>query len=268
MSDTSPEAASAREASSVASGESWPGSAPGDAVPGAYPTGQSVPRRPSRRVRAPLIGFVAGALAVAVGWGGYQLIHSGTTNRASTPVATSSQSTSGGITVAGHGIQLTFPAGWVNVPTSPNQAQQFIKDFEGKYRHLPAAVRNEVDSPQILSSLAMFVFRINAQGASQENLNALVAPGALAPSQMVAQLKSGQGPAQFGATDVHYSVTNFARFPGVIVTYVLRAQGITLYGAQSYLEGPANTVVTTVTSHAAATSEADLRRIVDTIRFT
>jgi hypothetical protein len=116
----------------------------------------------------------------------------------------------------------------------------------------------------------MLVYRPSAQGGLEENMNALVFPLGPAPSQMMAQLKSGQiqGPAQFGATDVEYSLTYFGSYPGVLVTYTLRVQGVTVYGAQSYLDGPTSTVVTTVTSQAAATSDSDLLYLVDTISFT
>jgi hypothetical protein len=218
-------------------------------------------------MRGPLIGFIAGAVAVVLGGGGYLVAHNLSANRNNTPVATSSQARSGAITVRGHGIKMTFPAGWVNVPTSRNQFRQFIKLFEDKYGHIPAALQSEVNNPQLLSGLAMLVVRPNGQGSTSENLNALVAPFDVPPSQMLAQLKSGQGPAQFGATDVHESVTNFGTYPGVLVTYTLRVKGLTAYGAQSYLEGPVHMVVTTVTSEDAALSESDLRQIVDTISF-
>jgi hypothetical protein len=214
-----------------------------------------------------LIGFVAGAVVVAVGLGGYLVVHSRSVNRNNTPVASSSLAKSGGITVTGHGIKMTFPAGWVNVPTSPNQARQFVKNFADKY-HISAELKSEVDNPQVLSSFAMLVLRVIAQGNFTESLNAIVAPFPLQPSQMIAELKSGQGPAQLGATDVHYNVTHFGRYPGVLVTYSLLVHGITVYGAQSYLDSPAHMVVTTVTSRAAVTSEADLKKMVDTIRFT
>jgi hypothetical protein len=116
----------------------------------------------------------------------------------------------------------------------------------------------------------MLVYRASAHGGFEENMNALVFPLGPAPSEMLAQLKSGQiqGPAQFGASDVQYSQTSFGPYPGVLVTYALRVQGVTAYGAQAYLDGPASTVVTTVTSQAAATSDSDLLYLVDTISFT
>jgi hypothetical protein len=215
-----------------------------------------------------LIGFIAGAVVVAVSLGGYLVAHNLSANRNNTPTATSAQAKSGGITVAGHGITMTFPAGWVNVPTSPNQFQHFIKVFQNKFHHVPANFQSEVNNPQVLSSFAMLVFHFQGTGNFAENLNALVAPSELSPSQMMAQLKSGQGPAQFGATDVHYSETTFGKYQGVLVSYSLHVEGITVYGAQSYLDGPVNMVITTVTSRSAATSEADLTQIVDTIRFT
>jgi hypothetical protein len=162
---------------------------------------------------------------------------------------------------------MIFPAGWVNVPTSPNQFRQYIQGLKG---HIPAALQADVNDPQLVSSLAMLVYRPSAQGGIEENLNALVFPPGPAPSEMLAQLKSGQiqGPAQFGATDVQYSQTDFGPYPGVLVTYALRVGNLSAYGAQAYLDGPASTVVTTVTSHSAATSDSDLLYLVDTISFT
>lgn len=63
-------------------------------------------------------------------------------------------------------------------------------------------------------------------------------------------------------------MTKFGQYPGVLVTYTLQILGTTTYGAQSYLDGPLTTVIMTVTSIAAATSEADLMKIADTIAFT
>jgi hypothetical protein len=56
-------------------------------------------------------------------------------------------------------------------------------------------------------------------------------------------------------------------YPGVIAAYSLKADGVTLHGAHSYLDGPSKLVMTKVTSQAAAISETDLRKIVDTIKF-
>lgn len=274
MSDVGPESPSAYDSSAPDgaadpnANQSWPGATPGGAYPGPdLITGQSLPQPPARRMRGPLIGFIAGAVAVALGGGGYLVVHNLESGN-NKPVATSAQARSGGITVAGHGIKMTFPAGWVNVPTSVNQARQFMKNFEDKYRHIPAALQNEVDNPQVLSSFAMLVVRFDALGNDTANLDALVTSPGPPPSQMISQLESGQGPAEFGVTDVHYTVTSFGEYPGVLVTYTLSVQGITLYGAQSYLDGPASTVVTTVTSKSSATSQADLTQIVDTISFT
>ena len=289
MSDTSSESASAPDASSPSPGpipapdsqppgpwfapagdpsayQPWPGSGtaypfPG---PGSTPT-QPVPQRPTR-MRGPLIGFIAGAVAVGLGLGAYLVAHNLSASRSNTPVATSSQGKSGGVTVTGHGITMTFPAGWVNVPTTPTQFGQFVKDFEDKTGHIPAALKSEINDPQLLNKFAMLVF--NDKGTGVENLNALVAPFEVPPSQMAAELKSGAGPAQFGATNVRYTVTKFGNYPSLLITYTLRLQGMIFYGAQSYLDGPGNMVVTTVTSQAVATSAADLRKIVDTIRFT
>lgn len=239
------------------------GAPPPGGYPGMYPVATQPPRR---RLRGPLIGFLAGVVAVALAVGGYA-IASNISNSGNKPISTSVHAKSAGITVTGHGIELAFPAGWQNVPTSPNQLRQFINDFTAKFHHVPSQLQSEVNDPQVLSTFAMLVFHFDAQGNATENLNAIVESGQATPSEMISELKTGQGPAQFGATDIQYSSTTFGAYPGVIVTYSLSAGGITLYGAQSYLDGPSKLVITTVTSQSAATSKADLTQIVDTIKF-
>jgi hypothetical protein len=238
------------------------GAPPPGAYPGYPPTGQ----RPPRRMRGPLIGFIAGAVAVALAVGGYA-IASNLSNSANKPISTSVHSKATGITVAGHGIQLTFPAGWQNVPTSPNQLRQFINNFTAKFHHIPSQLQSEISNSQVMSSFAMLVYHFNSQGNATENLNAIVETGSLPASEMISELRSGQGPAEFGATNIQYSTTTFGSYPGVIVTYSLQVAGLTAYGAQSYLEGPSKVVITTITSSSATTSEADLRKIVATIKF-
>jgi len=250
-----------------------PGAAPATAFQAPDTAGiQATAPGPVRRIRGPLIGFIAGAVAVALGLGGYFIAQNMSASRNSTPVATSSQVKSGGITVTGHGVTMSFPAGWVNVPTSPNQIRQFVKNFEAAHGHIPAALRAALQAlandPQTAASFAMVVYKPGGSGSFVENLDAAVGPPGPPPGEMLADLKSGQGPAQFGGTDVHYTVTKFGQYSGVLATYTISAQGVTVYGAQSYLDGPTNTVVTTVTSQNAATTDADLRRIVDTLRFT
>ena len=238
------------------------GGAPPGAYPGLYPV---VTQRP-RRLRGPLIGFLAGAAAVALAVGGYA-IASSLSNSGNKPISTSVHAKSSGITVTGHGIELAFPAGWENVPTSPNQLRQFISSFVAKFHHVPSQLASEADNTQTLSSFAMLVFHFNAAGNTTENLNAIVETGQITASEMISELRSGQGPAEFGATHIQYSSTKFGTYSGVIVTYRLQADGVTAYGAQSYLDGPSQVVITTVTSQAAATSETDLKKIVDTIKF-
>jgi hypothetical protein len=235
-----------------------------------YPMADSTaPQRPWRRIRGPLIGFVAGAVAIGLAWGGYAIAsHASVKNN--NPVASSSPSRSGGITVTGKGIEMTFPVGWVNVPTSPSQLEQFIQSFTSRYKHvIPASVQSEMDDPELLSSFAMFVFRVNGQGSYTENLNALIPPPGLpsSASQVLAQLKTGQipNPTVLGATDVEYKLTSYGNYPSVLITYTVHADGITAYVAQAYLEGP-KLVIATVSSFA-PTGAGDLRRILDTIRF-
>jgi hypothetical protein len=106
------------------------------------------------------------AVAVALAVGGYA-IASNLSNSGNKPISTSVHAKSVGITVTGHGIQLTFPAGWQNVPTSPNQLRQFINDLTAKYHHIPSQLQNEVGNPQVLSTFAMLVFHFNGQGTPQ-----------------------------------------------------------------------------------------------------
>lgn len=116
-----------------------------------------------------------------------------------------------------------------------------IRSFGDPGGHVPPAVRAVMNDPQVMSSFAMYVCRQDGPGGLPENLNAIVGPPGLSPSAMLAQFESGQGLSQFSVLD----------------TYTLRLDGTTEYGAQSYLAGPVTTVVTTVTSHDAATTEAE-----------
>lgn len=247
----------------------WPGPAqpwagpPGTGYPGPYAT----PQPPPRRSRGPLIGFIVGVVVVALGAGGYAIAHTLSTSGNNKPIATSTRAVAGGTSISGHGITLTFPKGWDNVPTSPNDFEHFIKVFESKYGHVPAALQSEMSNPQLLHSFAMLVYKFGSNGSVAENLNALVTPAVATPSQMMTQLKSGQGPAQFGARNIQYRITNFATHPSLLVTYTVSTQGRSFSGAQAYVDGPASMAVVTVTSSSPATSENDLKQIVGTIKF-
>src|SRR5215475_582699 len=233
---------------------------------GPYPTQPYPVPPPTRRRRGPVIGFVVGAVVVALGVGGYVIARNVSAGN-NKPVATSAQDRTGGISVSGRGITMTFPKGWVNVPTSPNDFEHFIKVFTDKYGHVPAALKSEMSNPALLHTFAMLVFRFGAGGSGVENLDALVTAAPATPSKMEAQIASGEGPAQFGATDVRSRVTSFSSYPALLVTYTLRANGMTFYGAQSYVDGPGKLAVVTVTSLSAGTSESALKQIVGTITF-
>src|SRR5215469_16269436 len=141
---------------------------------------------PPRRRRGPIIGVVVGAAVVALGAGGY-LVARNVSASNNKPVAISAHDRVGGITVSGRGITMTFPKGWVNVPTSPNDFEHFIKVFTDKYGHVPAALKSEISNPALLHTFAMLVFNFGASGSGKENLDALVTAAPATPSQMQAQ---------------------------------------------------------------------------------
>lgn len=226
-----------------------------------------MPQAPPRRRRGPIIGVIVGAVVVALGAGGYAIAHALSNSGNNKPVAVSTHVVSNGTSVSGHGITMTFPSGWVNVPTSPNDFEHFIKVFEGKYGHVPAALQTELSNPALLHSFAMLVYRFGPDGSVAENLDALVTPAVATPAQMQAQLNSGQGPAQFGATNIQNSTTSFNSYPALLVTYNISTQGKTFAGAQAYVDGPSSMAVVTVTASSAATAESDLKQIVGTIKF-
>ena len=55
------------------------------------------------------------------------------------PISSFSHASSGAISVIGHGLILSFPAGWVNVPTTPDKFTQFLHASAAKFPDLRAA---------------------------------------------------------------------------------------------------------------------------------
>lgn len=234
--------------------------------PGAY---QPLPQPTSRRPRGPLFRFVVSVLVVALAAGGYLLVRNVLAGRNDNkPISSSSQTTSGGITVVGRGVTMTFPSGWVNVPTTPEAFANFERTYINRLPHIKAALKSQITNLQVLRRLAMLVYDVKPDGTEAANLNAVVVPGSPPLSQLMAQLKAANVPSQFGATDAKYSETTYGQFPAVLITYTFPIQGITAHGAQAYVEGPSETAIVTVTSPSTTTSIAKLRQAVDTIKFT
>jgi hypothetical protein len=253
MTDISPESAATPEAD-------VPAPDPGAA--------QDTLRRASRLRRNPLLRFAAVVAAIALGWGAFQVAHNlWTTRNDNTPISSSSHAHSGALTVSGHGVTLTFIAGWVNVPTTPDRLAQFMRTNAAKLPHLRAALKNELGEPQALRNMAMLVYRINTSGAITGTTNVVVVPDTTPSSQLMPQIKGLIG--QIGATREHDSLTTFGKYSAVLVTYMLPSHaGLpTLYGALAYVHGPASTPIITVTTRGAADATATLRQVADTIKF-
>jgi hypothetical protein len=233
--------------------------------PGGAP---EAPRRASRARRNPLLRAAAAVAGLALGWGAFHVAQNLWASRHdNTPISSSSQAPSGGLSVSGHGVTLTFSADWVNVPTSPNEFAQFLRANAAKFPHLRAALRNQLENMQNLRNMAMLVYRLNGTGAVTGNTTVIVVPATTPPSQLMPQLNGAV--AQFGGTHQHDSLTTFGKYAAVLVTYTLptQARKPTEYGAQAYVHGPASTPVITVTTLNAANTTATLRQIADTIKF-
>jgi len=231
-------------------------------------TAPEAPRRNSRLRKHPLLRVAAALAGLALGWGAFQVAHNLWAGRHdNTPISSSSQAPSGALTVSGHGVTLTFPAGWVNVPTTPGKFAQFMQANAAKFPHLRAALKGQLENVQNLRDMAMLVYRLNASGTVNGNTNVVVVADTTPPGQLMPHLNGLA--AQFGGTHQHDSLTTFGRYAGVLVTYTLpgRAGKPAEYGAQAYLHGPANTPVITVTTRGAANATATLRQIADTIKF-
>jgi len=253
MADISPESAATPEAGIPAPD---PGSAP------------EAPRRASRLRKHPLLRVAAAAAGLALGWGAFQAAHNLWASRHdNTPISSSAQVPSGALTVSGHGVTLTFPAGWVNVPTTPNKIAQFMQANAAKFPHLRAALKSQLENMQNLRSMAMLVYRLNARSVVSGNTNVVVIPATTPPGQVMPHL-TGLA-ARFGGTHQHDSLATFGKYAAVLVTYTLPPQAgkPAEYGAQAYVHGPGSTPVITVTTLNAADAAATLRQITDTIKF-
>jgi hypothetical protein len=246
-----------------------PASPPPADIPAPDPGGASqVPRRASRQGKHPLVRVAAAVAGLALGWGAFHVAQNLWASRHdNTPISSSSPAPSGALTVSGHGVALTFPAGWVNVPTTPDKFAQFLQANAAKLPHLRAALKSQLTNMQNVRNLAMLVYRLNASGTVTGNTNVAVMPDTTPPGQLMPQLNGLA--AQFGGTHQHDSLTTFGKYAAVLVTYTLpgRAGNPVQYGAQAYVHGPASTPVITVTTLNAADATATLRQITNTISF-
>jgi hypothetical protein len=197
-----------------------------------------------------------------LGWGAFHIAQNLWASRHdNTPISSSSPAPSGALTVSGHGVTLTFPADWVNVPTTPDKFAHFIQANAGKLPQLRAALKNQLANVQNVRDMAMLVYRVSPGGAVTGNTNVQVVPATTPPGQIVPQLAGAI--AQLGGTHQHDSLTTFGKYTAVLNTYTLpgRAGKPAEYGAQAYVHGPASTPVITVTTLQAADATATLRQI-------
>src|SRR5215467_609892 len=198
---------------------------------------------------APPAGLAAAAAGLALGWGAFQVAHNLWASRHdNTPISSSSHAPSGALTVSGHGVTLAFPAGWVNVPTTPGKFAQFMQANAAKLPHLRAALKSQIENVQNLRDMAMLVYRLNASGTVTGSTNVVVVADTTPPGQLMPHLNGLA--AQFGGTHQHDSLTTFGKYAAVLVTYTLpgRDGKPAEYGAQAYVHGPASTPVITVTT--------------------
>ncbi|HEY2307918.1 MAG TPA: hypothetical protein VGI05_18765 [Streptosporangiaceae bacterium] len=267
MTDINPESAAPEVGAAPEAG--IPALAPEAGIPALNSgTAPGAPRHASQKKRNPLLRVTAAVAAVALGWGAFQVAQNLWAGRHdNTPISSSSHAPAGALTVSGHAVTLTFPAGWVNVPTTPNELAQFLRARTAKFPHLRAALKNQLDNTQNLRTMAMLVYRVNASGTITGNTNVIVAPATTPPRQLMPELAGGA--AQFGGTHQHDSLATFGKYAAVLVTYTLPSQAgkPAEYGAQAYVHGPASTPVITVTTLRAADAAATLRQVADTIKF-
>jgi hypothetical protein len=232
------------------------------------PFSQGPHGRAGRALSHPLVRVTATVVGLALGWGVFHAAHTLWASRNdNTPVSSSTHAPSGALRVSGRGVTLTFPRGWVNVPTTPNELEKFLKAEAGKFPHLRAALKSQLQNMQNVRRFAMLVYRISPAGAITANTNVLVLPGTLPARRLMAQVKGTL--ARFGATHQRDSLTAFGKYAGVVVTYMVpRLKGRPAeYGAQAYIHGPASTTIITVTSVTAGDAADILRQIADTITF-
>lgn len=233
--------------------------------PGVAP---GAPRHASRKRMNPLLRVVAAVAGLALGWGTFQVAQNLWASRHdNTPISSSSRAPAGSLTVTGHGVTLIFPAGWVNVPTTPNELARFLRARAAKLPYLKAALKSQLGNVQNLRSMAMLVYRVAASGTVTGSTNVVVAPDTTPPRQLMPHLAGAI--VRLGGTNQHDSLATFGNYSGVLVTYTLpRLPGKPAeYGAQAYVHGPASTPVITVTTLRAADAAATLRLIAGTLKF-
>ncbi len=252
---------------------------PGPPPPGWYPdpagsgqprywdgvawAGEPAPPGPARRrgrfvavvvaVFVLLVAGAAGAVALA-------------RHKQSTPVAAATH-VAGGTTVSARGVTVTLPAGWTNVPTSP---EDFAKYLDKAGTTNPAMAKQLTAQMRAASSQSLVMFAIKTSDASAEfttDADMGVVPGsgmdaADGIDPIERQLKAA------GAENVTVVARSIAGHDAVFSTYDLRnvTSGLVVHGAQYTVLGPteiAFLAVSTTGSDAAALAE----QIASTITF-
>jgi hypothetical protein len=147
-------------------------------IPAADPGGApQAPQRAARAMRHPLLCAPAAVAGFALGWGAVQAAHNLWASRHdNTPNSSSSHAPSGALSVSGHGVTLTFPTGWVNVPTTPDKLAQFVRANAAKFPHHRSALKfkNQLENIQNLRTMAMLVYRLHAKGIVTGTTNVVV----------------------------------------------------------------------------------------------
>src|SRR5215469_15163844 len=119
----------------------------------------------ARARRNPVVRVAAALVGLALGWGlAHTAINLWDSRHDNTPVSSSLHAPSGALRVSGGGITLTFPAGWLNVPTTPNQMAKVLRKYVAKYPHLRASLKSEFENMQAVRNLAMLAYRFNHDG--------------------------------------------------------------------------------------------------------
>jgi hypothetical protein len=169
--------------------------------------------------------------------------------------------------VSGHGVTLTFPPGWVNVPTTPDEFAKFLRSRAARFPQLRRALKNQAEIMATGRRLAILAYRIDHRGAVTASTNVLILPAAIPPRRLLPHLAGVAS--RFGGTHQHDSLTTFGTFAAVLVTYTVPAQAgrPAEYGAQAYIHGPSTTPLISVTTVQAGDAAAILRQIVNTLTF-
>jgi len=214
--------------------------------------------------RGPVVRIAVVVLAMALGWGSFYLVKSVWSGRNDkSPISTSTRAASGSLIVTSHGITISLPSGWVNIPTTPNQLAQFVKDNSSKYPEMASLVNNQ----QAMRTLAMLVWRFDASGNQTASLTAVADPET-GSAQSLRTAVAGV-PGRLGGINPESKVTTFRQNKGVLMSYTLPAgAGLpTRYAVQTYVIGSASTAILTITTYSANDSLKTATAAADSVKF-